>query len=247
MAHPSLLLPRGDEIRLPPRLAPATRASGPGPVVLVPRRIPGGVAATLDALPDGALPRLAYAGPAAGLRRALRAALAERMPRPRWLANWLLDDVLDHAALLADVAELAGARSLHVSLGQGLGQGLGASDGSLAAAPSRLRLVAVYRGPGVDWLPPRAAATLPAPLPAPLPDGEEIPAGLLRRLDRGDAAILRGDGDAGGPGVFHRAAPPAGSRTGAPLLLAIDAPAPPAPAVQPPNSRASTASQSRST
>ena len=169
----------------------------------MPRRIPGGVAAMLDGLPAAMLPRLRHEGPASGLRRVLRAAFAERLARPRWLANWLLDDVLDQAALMA---ELTGASALRVALDVGRGE----PDAPFAAAEARLRLVTSYRGPGTDWVSPRLAALWP-------PDAEP-PAAALRHLARGDVAILRGRGD-GGTGVPHRAA--AGADP-APLRLTID-------------------------
>lgn len=209
MAHLPLLAVRGDEIRLSPR---PDRPTGPfgqrsGPVVLMPRRIPGGVAATLDGLPAAALPRLRHEGPVSGLRRALRAAIAERLARPRWLANWMLDDVLDHAALMAG---LTGAAALRVSLDVGEGE----PDAPFAAADARLRLITAYRGAGTEWLSPRLA-TAPPP-------GAEPPAAALRHLSRGDVAILRGStGGTGGAGVLHRAAAGAG---GAPLRLTIDEP-----------------------
>ncbi|WP_237479934.1 DUF1826 domain-containing protein [Lichenibacterium dinghuense] len=191
---------RGGEIRPSPRPA----AARSGPVVLMPRRVPGGVLATLDALPAEALPRMDYEGPVSGLRRAMRASLAARLPRPRWLANWLLDDVLDHAALMA---ELTGAPALRAVLDAPGG----GPDRSFAAAAGRCRLVTAYRGAGFDWLPPRAAAGLPG--------GEAPPASLLRRLPRGDVAVFRGGADPGARGVAHRAA----SGPGTPLLLTIDA------------------------
>ncbi len=203
MVHPPSSAPRGGESRVPPPSAP----SAP-PVVLMPRRLPGGVLATLDALPAEALPQFRYEGPAAGLRRAMRAALAERLPRPRWLANWLLDDVLGHAALLIGLTE---APSLLVSLRAMPGDVQGEAP-LLAADAARCRLVTAYRGPGLDWLPPRAAAGLA--------EGETPPAALLRRLARGDVVILRGDGDR--PGVAHRAASGAGTA----LLLTVDAAGP---------------------
>ncbi len=205
MTHLHLPSACGDEIRLSPRPVRAEMAPRPlsGPVVLRPRHIPGGVAATLDGLATGALPRLIHEGPVSGLRRALRVAFAERLARPRWLANWLLDDVLDQAALMV---ELTGASAFRVALDVGSGD----PDAPFAAAEARLRLVTSYRGPGIDWLSPRAAAGWS-------PDAEP-PAAALRRLARGDVAILRGRRD-GGAGVLHRAA--AGPDAAA-LRLTID-------------------------
>ncbi len=157
MTHLHLPSACGDEIRLSPRPVRAEMAPRPlsGPVVLRPRHIPGGVAATLDGLATGALPRLIHEGPVSGLRRALRAAFAERLARPRWLANWLLDDVLDQAALMVELtgasASPRGARRRERGPGRALRRRRGApaprhelsrARHRLAVAPRRCRMVA---------------------------------------------------------------------------------------------------------
>ena len=84
-----------------------------GPMFIIPRQIPGGVACVFDDLSPGALPRLRFEGPVDGLKTHLRRAVAERLPQPRWLANWLVHDVLEKAEFLA---QLTGALALQVRL-----------------------------------------------------------------------------------------------------------------------------------
>lgn len=179
-----------------------------GPVLIIPRRIFGGVAATLDGLSKHALPRLRFEGAVTDLKARLREAVAERLAEPRWLANWLVDDVLDHANLMAS---LTGTSKIRVRLD--------VIDDDCCRKfhvdNVRLRLLTTYRGPGTEWIPPRLAARLA--------DGRLPPTDAIRHLARGEVAILRGGKGATPerPGVLHRSPPIAGTGT-VRLLLAID-------------------------
>ncbi len=124
-----------------------------GPVFIIPRQIPGGVACVLDDLPPGALPRMRFEGPVDGLKTHLRRAMAERLTQPRWLANWLVHDVVDKAEF---VTQLTGAPALRVRLEvveDDHCSGFHIDD-------VRLRLVTTYRGPGTQWVAPRMASQL---------------------------------------------------------------------------------------
>ena len=178
------------------------------PIAIVPRALQGGVAAALDALSPDALPRLRFVGTLTDLQPHLRRAVAAHVENPRWLARWMVEDVIDKAGLMAeltgaplidlrlDVVEDDRCRLFHVD-------------------HVRLRLMTTYRGPGTEWIPPHIAAAL-APGALPPPD-------TVRRLARGEVAVLRGGKDATPerPGVLHRS--PSILGTGLTrLLLTID-------------------------
>ena len=179
-----------------------------GPVFIIPRRIYGGVAAMLDRLSPEALPRLRFEGTASDLRPCLRRAVAERLPDPRWLGNWLIDDVVDKAEMMA---QLTGAPMVRV--------GLDVIDDDhwreFHVDDVRLRLVTTYRGPGTEWVSPRLASQL---TPGIIP-----PTDAICQLATGHIAILRGGKGATPerPAVLHRSPPIAGTGI-VRLLLAID-------------------------
>lgn len=181
---------------------------GGGPISIVARPIPGAVTAALDALPSDALPELRYEGSVAGLRPELRRAVTGRIPAPRWLANWLVDDVVEKAELMA---ELTSAPALRVRLDV-------IDDDrcrKFHVDDVRLRLLTTYRGPGTQWVSPQVAARL---APGALPPDDAI-----RNLPRGHVALMRGGkgGTAARPGILHRSPPIAGSGV-VRLFLAID-------------------------
>ena len=195
--------PPGDADRL--RRATLLQSS---PVFIIPRRLPGGVAAAIDALSVNALPRFRGEGDIGGLAPRLRSAVAENLRKPRWLAEWLIADIVDKAEL---VAELTGAPELRVRLDV-------IEDDRCCkfhVDHVRLRLRTTYRGPGTEWVPPRVAARL-AP-------GAVPPLDVVRHLARGEVAVLRGSQDAtpDRPGVLHRSPPIEGSGLTR-LLLVID-------------------------
>lgn len=179
-----------------------------GPVLVIPRRIYGGVAATLDALSPEALPRLRFEGAVDDLRPRLRRAVAERFDGPRWLANWLVDDVIDTAQMMG---QFTGAPALRVRLDV-------IDDDhcrTFHVDDVHRRLLTTYRGPGTEWLHPRVADRL-APGRVPPPDA-------VRHLARGEIAILRGGkgATADRPGVLHRSPQIAGTGV-VRLLLVVD-------------------------
>ncbi len=112
-----------------------------GPVFIIPCQIPGGVAYVLDDLPPGALPRLRFEGPVDGLKAHLRRAVADRLAQPRWLANWLVHDVVEKAEYMV---RITGAPALRVRLEV-------VDDDHCSEFhidDVRLRLMTTYRGPG---------------------------------------------------------------------------------------------------
>ncbi len=179
-----------------------------GPVFIIPRQIPGEVAAILDTVPPDSLPRLRFEGTMSDLRPVVLRAVEERLAQPRWLATWLADDIVDKADLMA---QLTGAPELRVRLDV-------IDDDhcrKFHVDNVRLQLVTTYRGPGTEWVSPRRAATL-AP-------GSVPPDDVIRHLPRGHIAVMRGGKDTTPekPGVLHRS--PAIAGTGiVRLFLAID-------------------------
>ena len=178
------------------------------PILIVPRALHGGVARALDALPKEALPRLRYVGAPTALRPTLRRSVAERIGEPRWLVRWFVEDVLDKAALLANLTGAPGI-DLRLDVVEDDRCRLFHLDNV------RLRLMTTYRGPGTEWISPRIAATL-TPGAVPPPDS-------IRHLARGEVAVMRGSRGATSeqPGVLHRS--PSILGTGVTrLLLTID-------------------------
>lgn len=178
------------------------------PVLVIPRRIYGGVAATLDDLSPEALPRLRFEGAVDDLQPPLRRAIAERLDGPRWLADWLVKDVVDQAETMA---QFTGAPALRVRLDV-------IDDDhcrKFHVDDVHLRLLTTYRGPGTEWLQPRWTDRLAS--------GRMPPPDAVRHLARGEIAILRGakGATAERPGALHRS--PAIAGTGVVrLLLVID-------------------------
>ncbi len=179
-----------------------------GPVFIIPRQIPGGVAAVLDGVSTDGLPRLLFEGTVCGLRSALKRVLRARETQPRWLANWLVDDIVEKADLMA---ELTGSPRLRVNLAV-------TDDDHFSAFhvdDVLLRLVTTYRGPGTEWISPRLASILP---PGSVPHDDAV-----CHLATGHVAVMRGGQGAtpDRPGVLHRS--PAIAGTGIiRLFLAID-------------------------
>jgi hypothetical protein len=179
-----------------------------GPIGILPRALDPTVAAELDALPVHCLPRLRLEGDLKTLRREARLHLAESEFGPDWLAEWLVNDLsflglmfeqltgAQRLCLRLDVIEDDACRKFHVD-------------------NVRYRLVTTYRGPGTQWLPPHALATLPP--------GSPISSDHIRQLERGWVAVMRGSrgATAGHPGVLHRS-PSIEGKGIARLFLAIN-------------------------
>lgn len=179
-----------------------------GPISLVPRTLDPAIAAALDGVPPDHLPRLRAAGDEETLRRSIRNALAEVGFAPAWLSDWLLEDVIFLVRLYRDLIKVRkpGLRLEAVETD---------ACSQFHADNVGFRLVTTYRGPGTEWLHPHTLALLPK--------GAPIPADCVRRLDRGDVAILRGSRNASAerPALIHRSPPIAGSGVRR-LFLAID-------------------------
>lgn len=179
-----------------------------GPVFIIPRAIPDGVAAMLDVAPVDCLPRLFFEGPAADVRPSVKRGVSDRLHEPRWLMDWLVDDIVDKAEMMA---QLTGAPALRVRLD------VIADDHcrKFHVDNVRLRLVTTYRGPGTEWISPRHAGML-AP-------GGVPPDDVIQHLPRGQVAVMRGakGATADRPGVLHRSPPIAGTEI-VRLFLAID-------------------------
>lgn len=185
-------------------------ARGPlagGPIALVHRDIPAAMATALDAVDPEHLPRLRLRGAPAHMAAALKTRLhALGFGPPPELADWLAEDV---AALAGLYRSVTGAAHVVVRLERVSGD----ACRRFHADNVRVRLVCTYRGPGTEWLSPRAVAQAP--------EGEPLPESAIRRLPRGSVAVLRGTKE-DGPALLHRSPPIAGTGITR-LFLAIDA------------------------
>ena len=179
-----------------------------GPVFVIPRQIPGEVAAILNAVPSNGLPRLRFEGAPSDLHAHVWRAVEERLGELQWLATWLAEDIVDKADMMA---QLTGAPELRVKLDV-------IEDDhcrKFHVDNVRLRLVTTYRGPGTEWISPRLSSTL---APGSLPPDDAI-----RHLPTGHVAVMRGGKGAtpDRPGVLHRSPVIAGTGI-VRLFLAID-------------------------
>ncbi len=182
---------------------------GAGPMTLVLRTLPDDIAAALDAADPAHLPSLRVRGAAADMAAGLRRYFRAWDFSPPALAGWLADDVAGLARLYGQVS---GADTILVRLE------CIRTDGCTRfhADNVGLRLVSTYRGPGTEWLSPRAVARTPA--------GQPLPESAIRQMPRGAVALMRGSRDAEPdcPALLHRSPPVAGTGQ-IRLFLAIDA------------------------
>lgn len=180
-----------------------------GPIVVMRQPLEAFITASLDAVPAEILPNLRLACTLRTLRPQLVRGLARGGFEPRWLADWLVENVLFQARLFS---ELTNADALRLRL-EAIDD-----DGCCRFHTDnvRHRLVCTYRGPGTEWIDPKAAANAEAGVP--------IDADSIRQLERGAIALMRGGKGASAdrPGLVHRSPRIAGTGT-VRLLLAIEA------------------------
>ncbi len=162
----------------------------------------------LDAVTADHLPRLRMIGGVDSVRRDLDRGLEEAGFGPKWLAQWLSEDVI---CLVRLFQELMKTPRLQFRLEA-------VDDDACRRFHTdnvRFRLVTTYRGPGTEWISPRLAAISPS--------GAPLATDAIRRLGRGHIAIMRGGRGATSdrPGLLHRSPPIAGAGVTR-LFLAID-------------------------
>jgi hypothetical protein len=178
------------------------------PISVLSRTIDAAIAAALDAAPAARLPDLRLTGDLQLISRSLDDALKATGLAPCWLADWLTGDVLFLTRLFQN---WVGAARFLIRLETVIDD----ACERFHTDNVRFRLVSTYRGPGTEWIPPNEAALAPAGLP--------LPINCIRRLERGDVAVMRGarGATADRPALLHRSPPIAGSGVTR-LLLAID-------------------------
>lgn len=179
-----------------------------GPISLMPRVLETSICEALDAVPAERLPEIRHHAAAGEAWPVMRRALDQLGFGPDWLSDWLAEDIDSLARLFAD---LTGAEHLLLRL-EAVGDN---ACRRFHTDNVRYRLVTTYRGPGTEWIDPRAVANLAA--------GAPLPESAIRQLDRGCVAVMRGSRDAhpDRPGVLHRSPPIEGSGVTR-LFLAID-------------------------
>lgn len=178
------------------------------PISVMPRSLDPSIAAELDGIAVADLPSLRIAGEL----NVILPMLAERLTKvefgPAWLSNWLTEDIEFLARMYQD---LTGETHLQVRLEV-------VDDDACTLFHTdnvRFRLVTTYRGPGTQWILPKARAVHRA--------ADEFPAEAVRQLARGEVAIMRGrQGETPEcPGLLHRSPPIKGTGI-VRLFLAID-------------------------
>lgn len=195
----------------PGRCATAQALSG-GPMTLLLRDLPADITAALDAVPPDRLPNLRLRGRPGDMTAGLRPHLMASGLGPAELVHWLAEDAGRLAALFCTVI---GASEVLLRL-EAVHTDACCRFHSDAVT---LRLVSTYRGPGTEWLSPRAVART-AP-------GVPVPESAIRQMPRGAIGLMRGsrEADADTPPLLHRSPPIEGTGE-VRLFLAID-PAPP--------------------
>ncbi len=179
-----------------------------GPITVLTQPLEPFILEALDRIAPSDLPEFRFEATLRDLRRRLARELAAGGFGPTWLLDWIVDNIHFQARLFA---ELTGSGRMAVRLDALIDDGCP----RFHVDNVRYRLLCTLRGPGTEWLDPRATA---AGL------GEDaVPAGAIRRLERGAIALLRGGLGATPtrPGLLHRS--PHIEGTGiARLLLVID-------------------------
>lgn len=169
-----------------------------GPICLVPRVLDGAIAAALDAADPSTFPTMDVSGPADRLWREILAAFAPGVLSASPLLAWLRADVLNLVALFTAAAAVECVR-VHLQVVE--------DDMCPRFHVDQVgfRMVTTYRGPGTEWMAPRAVAEAAM--------GEPLSPGAVRRMERGTVALMRGGRNATPerPGLLHRSPPIEGS------------------------------------
>ncbi|WP_024879897.1 DUF1826 domain-containing protein [Methylosinus sp. LW3] len=172
-------------------------------ICLLPRTLEPRIAETLDAMSLAQPLRLRVTGAEEALPRALIDALDEAALGPKWLAEWLANDVIRLARLYREATRAGELRVRLETI---------ADDACRLFHVDfvRFRLVTTYRGPGTQWI-------------APGPEADPLAENSIQQLERGWVAILRGEKAASAdiPALPHRSPPIAGTGIER-LFLAID-------------------------
>ena len=178
------------------------------PISVMARTFDPATLTALDAVEPGHLPRLRLVGKIEHLRKALDRGLAEIAFGPKWLANWLSDDVIFLARLFQELTKTQRLRLRLEAVEDDACRRFHTDKVSF-------RLVTTYRGPGTEWIPSSVVAAFPP--------GAALLTESICHLDRGDVAIIRGSRGATSdrPGLLHRSPPIAGTGITR-LFLAVD-------------------------
>ncbi len=186
-------------------------AAGPllgSPISVLRRSLDADTRDALDSVAADRLPSFRFTAAAADLRSALRRHFDETSFGPPSLASWLFDDVLFLAHFYL---YLTPASSLTIRL-----EAISTNACTRFHADNvRLRLVTTYRGPGTQFLGPRALALQL--------EGKPLTPGAIRTVDAGAILLMRGSKGATAdcPALLHRSPPIEGAGITR-LFLAID-------------------------
>lgn len=159
------------------------------------------------------LPRFAVPVDAASAKPAVAAAVAQRLTTPGRGRRWLIADIV---RLARAFLELVPGQRAKLRLDPVTTTG----EVEFAVADVRVRLVASYRGPGLQWLPDTAAD------PSAITSGKDAALcrdpSVVRTLPAGGVALFKGTrhtSHTDGGGLIHRL-PPSAETAG--LILTID-------------------------
>ena len=180
-----------------------------GPIAIMPQRFEPFIADALDAIPPDRLPDVRLSGTPASIGAALASELADAKIEPDWLVEWLQTNISFQLRLYG---QLTRCNDLKLRLEPVRAAGCPRFHPDAV----RYRLLCTYRGPGTEWIDPKAVSDGGGGLP--------IDPARICRLDRGAIAFMRGSKGATPerPALVHRS--PRLEASGDPrLLLVIDA------------------------
>ncbi|WEX85750.1 DUF1826 domain-containing protein [Sinorhizobium garamanticum] len=178
------------------------------PVSVLQRTLSADVSSALERAPVDQLPDFRFTASAVELRSTLLRHFNEMSLEPAWLRDWLFNDVFFLARLFR---YLTSASSVIVRLETITTD----ACKRFHADNVRLRLVSTYRGPGTQWLGPRALAMQEA--------GKPLSPDAIKTTPTGAILLIRGSKSASetSSALLHRSPPIEGTGINR-LLLAVD-------------------------
>lgn len=187
--------------------APTSQTLDAGPIAILPQRFDPRLAEAIDAVPPDHLPELQVVGSMQAVAESIARQLARCGIEHAWLKDWLAQNIVFQASLFS---QLTRAKVLDLRLAADTT----ADDTRFHTDRVRYRLFCTYRGPGIEWIDPKAASDRA---------GMPLDPTRILRMERGAIAFVRGDKGAtpDRPALLHRCPKIDGSGTPR-LLLTIN-------------------------
>lgn len=189
-------------------LAARRAGSIDAPIAIMPQTVDPMIAEALDLIPQEQLPQMICEGPPPAIAKQLQTGLLQAAIGPDWLAAWLLQNISFQVKLFGQLTQSPALRlRLEVVTDDGCPR--------FHTDSVRYRLLCTFRGPGTEWLDPKAVWSQQS--------GRPVDGASVRQLERGAIAFIRGSLGAtpDRPALLHRS-PAIEGKGIARLLLVID-------------------------